>query len=343
MTPSDLRKKIRSIILGLTGLIIALIFMRVVIDFLDPNAKSGFARFMIDLTDIFINPMEGLIELSTASEIDQINLTAILAIFIYFVAGLILAEVITAFIYDNIADVILNVVDAIFKIVEFILFLRIIFDLLEVNKEVSMVQTIYTMTDWAEEAIVSIKLLDDRLDISIILVLIFVVILDIVSEGMLKGVLTSGGSSSTLGGGGSSSNQVQNVTHVYAPPPPKFDNSSMLPQPTPQRQPIQQNITVNVPPPPPPQPVFNINQPSNAALPPKRTVFVPNEVNSPAKAVQNAQRNPEPQKYNPNGFAAGGYTVQSVPSRFKKTTIYGETPKGEKKSISSRFKKFFGS
>lgn len=363
MATADLRKRVRALILGITGFIIALIFMRVVIDFLDPGADSGFADLIIEITDLFISPMEGLIELSTASEIDQLNVTALLAIFIYFVTGLVLAEIITAFIYDNVNDVILNFVDGLFKLLEFLIFLRIIFDLLQVNQKVGMVKTIYSMTNWAEGAVVDLKILDDRLDISIVLILIFIVILDIVSEGLLKGMLPSDGMEGGFGGSNGSrsgsTNKIQNITNVTAPaaPQPQFQQpqpqkvvsyASLLPQQPVTRKPPQQNITVNIPAPQPVpqvQQAYNMPQPTHNPIPQSMSVNIPQnaEVRSPQDAVKEMDSEPMNVVRKQPSFGQN-YTVKSIPSRFRTTTLYGKTPRTtENKSVGGRLKKLFGS
>ncbi len=220
MEISILRTRIRSILLAILGVIVAVIFIRIILDFFGADSTSSFVSFFNNFSDFFIEPFDKLIDVNNQNT-TNINFDALAAFFIYLVLGLLIIEVICAFIYDSIEDIIQNLVDAIFKIVEFFLLVRIILDFFLINQQIPFINTVYTATDWASNIFFRRDFIDPRVNFSAIVVLIIVVILDLFMESLLDALFK------------------------------KIDYNKIK-----DAKPLAQNITINVP-----QPVVHNNPP----------------------------------------------------------------------------------
>lgn len=225
---ADIRSKVRSIILSVTAVIAVFMVFRIVIDFLELRNNNVFINFIKDISDIFISPFEGFVIISDTSDLSIINFDAIVGLVVYVFIGVLISELITSFLHDTVEDIIQNFIDAIFKVIESLLFIRIVFDFFYVETKSGFSNFIYSSTDWASGLIGNTELLDGRLNLSVILVLIIVVILDMVSEGFLN----------SLFGSVDKHDAPVKVTE-------KYEYQPIVSQP--QQQPIHQNITIQVP------------------------------------------------------------------------------------------------
>ena len=90
-------KFIIKIVYTITMLIVATIIGRIVIDVINANPENTFVSWILNISDIFIKPFEGIT--STTLQIDrfEIYLTPIIALFFFMIAAFILSELIRAF------------------------------------------------------------------------------------------------------------------------------------------------------------------------------------------------------------------------------------------------------
>lgn len=293
MSVSEIRSKVRAVILGITGLLIAFLFARVVLDLIQADKQNPFVEFIKQISDFLAEPFESLAVNDTG--VATINVDALISIFMYFIIGLILSEIITAFIYDNLEDIIQNFIDAIFKIFEFIFFLRIVFDFFEVNERAKFISGIYDLTNWSNN-LIQIDPLDGRINFSAIIMLIIIIIFDILTESLLRGVLKPYSKRVTV----NTNSAPNSVNHVTVSPIPT--HSSPV-------QPIHQNITVNIP----------AQRPMTTVIAPAPTRAMASPIPTRATTT-NVSVNP-PQNYerfqNQNGGNKGGRN-ESLGSKIKK-------------------------
>lgn len=235
----ETRSKIRSIILGITGFIAALILIRILIDlFTDEVNTYGFVDIIREITNIFIDPFNNAIEISADSDFARLNANAVLALVSVVILGILIAEVVSSFLQDSVVEIFRNIVDAFFKIIEGLLFIRIILDLFYVSADNTFGEVIIPLTNWSH-AITDITFLDDRIYLSAVITLTLVVILDITSDALISSLFDRKKVSTSRNG---------------VPAQVTVKNN----QPTQNRQaPIHHVINVNVPLPPPNQPPPN--------------------------------------------------------------------------------------
>jgi len=123
---APIRAKVRAVILSILGIIVALLVLRLILDLVAANRGSFLVKLIYDASDIFINPYNNLFTIPKNSVLSRINEGAISAIIIISLFVFIFTEIITGFLYDTVEEIILNIVDAVFKLIEFIIFLRVI-------------------------------------------------------------------------------------------------------------------------------------------------------------------------------------------------------------------------
>jgi hypothetical protein len=240
MTLADHRTRIRAIIFSITGFILALLFFRIILDILEVPSSNIIVNVLNVITDAFIDPFADTVQIPVGSVLNQINIDAIIAIGIYLLIGIALSEIITAFIYDNLEEIVQNFVDALFKIIEFLLLVRIIFDLFGVVNRVGLppfIRSIYSLTEWAQGIVVPIDLGLMRINVSTIVILIFIVVLDVLAERFLASIFKQ------VKGGIQKTTTVVNQIHIPTPaikiPRPSFpirQRNSPAPQQPPQQQ-----------------------------------------------------------------------------------------------------------
>lgn len=186
---NEIRSRVRAIIFGITGIIVAFLIFRIGLDLIGASTTNAFVKIIFDISNYFITPFIGLIEVQVSGIPSRLNFDAILALGVYVTFAIIFAEIVTAFLYDNAEDILQNIVDGIFKFLEFILFLRIIFELFALTSRAVLpqfVNTIYSLTNWTKGILFDIKIGEGFLDLSAVIVLIIIVTLDITTENLIR-------------------------------------------------------------------------------------------------------------------------------------------------------------
>lgn len=226
MNYAELRSKTRGIILTIGGILAFLVLVRVVFDFIKVGRGNFLVNFFYGITDILINPFVGSIGLSLGGGLALVNLDAIISIIFYVLIAIVASEVITAFLYEHVEDIIINLIDGVFKIIEFLVFLRIVFNFFNVSTNQiipDVVRGIMALTNWTSGVVAPIPISGiGILDLSAIIVLFLVIILDIFSERFLYAIFKT----------------VFNRE--------KRSKERVTPNKT--NVPIEQNITINLPP-----------------------------------------------------------------------------------------------
>src|SRR5688572_2471833 len=118
---ADLRYRIRALILGIAGIIVAILFIRIILQLIAVPTSSVFVQFFYAISDFFIYPFQNAIEIPAGNPIQAVNVDALVAIAIYVLGAIALSEILTAFLYDSAEGVIQNLVDAVFKVIEFLI------------------------------------------------------------------------------------------------------------------------------------------------------------------------------------------------------------------------------
>ena len=192
---AELRYRLRAIILGVAGFISAILVIRILVQMLGGNTSNILISALYSVSNFFISPFAGAVSVPPGT-LPGINVDALVAIGIYIFIAIALSEILTAFLYDNVTDIIQNFVDGIFKVIEILLFIRIILDLFNLYDRINapaFIQSIFSLTDWTQGIIQGIPVLNGVLNISAIIALIIVVVIDIFTERFLASILDGAG------------------------------------------------------------------------------------------------------------------------------------------------------
>ncbi|MEO6729002.1 MAG: hypothetical protein ABIM99_03705 [Candidatus Dojkabacteria bacterium] len=192
---ADLRYRLRAIILGIAGAISAILVLRILVQMLGGNTSNILISALYSVSNFFISPFANAVAVP-AGTLPGINIDALVAIGIYIFIAIAVSEILTAFLYDNATDIIQNFVDGIFKVIEILLFIRIILDLFNLYDRINaptFIKTIFSLTDWTQGIIQGIPVLNGSLNLSAIIALIIIVVIDIFTERFLASILAGAG------------------------------------------------------------------------------------------------------------------------------------------------------
>jgi len=243
---SELRVRVRAIILGLAGVLVALVVVRFFLILLGANASQPIVGLFLSLTSPLVMPFAEFNSLIVAPAIELASIVALMAII---VLGILVSEIVTAFMYEDVADIFLNIIDAVFKVLESLLILRLVLRLLGVAAGTGwFVANIYGATNWASGIFPAIPVFSGALELSTLAVLIIVAVVDFTTEGVISSLREK--KSDKPAASKLSSSTTTTVTQVRPSAPP----------------PMQQHITINVPVPQQQQPrverqIINVQPP----------------------------------------------------------------------------------
>lgn len=242
MDLAPLRKRVRQVIFWFTSLIIVLLLVRLVLQLFSANPNHHLTSTFYDLTLGLVTPLSGV---WLGSPLQALGAAAIslLAIVIYIFVAFLLSEFITSVLDDDPLNILVNFLDALLKLGEFIFIARLVFSLFGVTGgSNAFVNSIYNLTDWSQGIFPSFNFLWGELELSTIAVIVILGLFDLFLEGTVQSWREARKKRQRV---------VTKETHVQHAPPPQTPASSSNPQSGPQ------NITINVgqqqPQPQPPQ------------------------------------------------------------------------------------------
>lgn len=228
------RDTVRNIILAITGVVMLVITLRFLLDLFSSSTNSLISAVR-SISDIFIIPFSNIVNIGLNN---NFNVDAIVAFIIWLVIGFIITGLVTSVLYEKIEDIVFNFVDAIFKFIELLIFLRIVFDFFLINPSQSFVRVVFDLTEWVNIGLIRTDVLDNRINFDAIIVLFVVVVIDLLIEFILNSVFYEDVSRKNFTKRVETSpkpavNTIPVQQHIYVP----------IPQQTQQPQ----QITINVP------------------------------------------------------------------------------------------------
>lgn len=187
----NIRETLRNLIYAAIGLISSFLVLKIIFDIGQIGNDSFLTNIITSISDVFIYPFKGIIVINNPS-LKTLNIDAAIALGVYTVGGYLVAKVITGFLYDNLYDITQNFVDGFFKIFEFIVGLRILFELFAVLPSLSssaFVDTIFSWSEWTQSLLFRIPFGSGYINLSALVWLAILVILDVFSGRYLAKVL----------------------------------------------------------------------------------------------------------------------------------------------------------
>lgn len=215
-----------------------IIALRFLLDLFSSSTNS-FISAVRSISDIFITPFSDIVSSGFNS---NFNVDAIVAFIIWLVIGFIITGLVTAVLYERIEDIIFNFVDAAFKFLELLIFLRIVFDFFLINSSQGFVRVILDLTEWVNIGLIRTDILDNRINFDGIIVLVIVVIIDLLVESILSSAFYEDASKRII--------RKKFIKRVETSPKPTVNNIPVHQPvyiPIPQQTQQPQQITINVP------------------------------------------------------------------------------------------------
>ena len=238
----SIQSRIRTILYSIFAVIIGVILIRLMLKAVGANPANDFTRFWYEFSDIFVEPW-AVIYTSIASGQYILEIYSVVALLFFMIIAGILTYSATSIFEDSRKEVIIQIVDAFFKVAEFLLISRFIFKLTDASTTASFVRFIYDFSAVVYEPFANIlpasQIGNVTIEISTIVALIIIIILDLITEQLLVNILDA-----LLPSG----KPVANNSH-YAQANPQQRNANSVQPPL---QPAQ-NININMPQTPPNQ------------------------------------------------------------------------------------------
>jgi hypothetical protein len=280
-----LKLKLRAFIIGVFALFIVVVLVRIFFNVIGANPDAGIVNFWYKFVSVpFIMPFEGIypdFKFGTIS----IESSAILSIIVMFALMFLVIKTVFIYVEDDPRKLLTNFIDTLFKYAEFILIFRFFLKITGA-KVIGFSSFIYYFSGFVYEPfkgiLPSIKFgsYDQYvIEISTIIAIIFIIVFDIVTEGIIKSLFE-----------GDKKKDKEEEPKLSSP----FTD---LPQPQPQQQQPQTNITINVPEQAPkpyqePAQTININQqPAQFPQYPQNQLNQPGELNQAGSYDPNAGPN----------------------------------------------------
>lgn len=273
---------VRAFVYGIFGLITAVVFVRLLLMVLGANPESGFVVFWYDFSNIFVDMFKNIYpSIRPENSNIVIETSSIVAMLFYLLLAFLTSKSLTSVASNNGVQIIKNIVDAIFKTVEFLLIARFLLKITGANSETLFVNFIYSVSAIVYEPFqgvfptIKIENFDIVFETSTLLAIVIIIIFDVITEGIIDNL------SEALG--------------KNAPTQPTYRTTTPVAQTHATHQQPAPNITINVP-----QPNQQQAQPTYVD---RRTVQVfPAAGNAPGYG----QNHLENQRPNPNQQLPGG-------------------------------------
>lgn len=187
----EIRENIRKVILWISFVVVALILLRFILLVFNADPSHPLSSVILDLTTPLVAPFSGIF-IGSGLELFIAEAIAIFAIVFWILAAVLISEIITTFIDDKPVRITANFLDVLVKFLEFLLLARVILKLTGVTAgQSSFVESIYQLTAWAEGLLPSWDLLWGELELSTLLVLAILGVVDFFIESVVTALASS--------------------------------------------------------------------------------------------------------------------------------------------------------
>lgn len=174
--------KLRAVVLIAILVLVSLLLLRFILEF-SQYADPSFIK------SILLLPTEPLVLFFKSITIGTIEVSTIVAIIFLIVLAYLASKVITAFEHENEDTTGTEIIETILRSVEFLIIFRVILAFIGASGQGSpFAGIIYILTDWSSVLLQPLVFSFGRLDISALLMLLIVIVLDINTEIILRAV-----------------------------------------------------------------------------------------------------------------------------------------------------------
>jgi len=255
MDINNLRPKIRAFIFGIFILLFAIVLIRIFFTLIDANKSTPIVKFWFDTISYpFVVPLEGVYPNLFLGKM-ELESSAILSLIMILTFMLITHKIVMALIVKDSRELLFNIIDSLFKIIELLLILRFLFKITGAE-DLGFINLVYFFSEFVYSPFKNILPHPEFgahnqyiFETSTLIAIIVVTVFDIVSESILKSMFAK--------------EKTNDINLEVVPEAQPLQSV----QPVQQTSQPQTNITINVPQNPPGQlqeskqylDVFNFN------------------------------------------------------------------------------------
>jgi hypothetical protein len=181
----ELRVTVRNFILGATFILALMLLFRFVLILVGASEAHFVSGFIYNLTGPLMQPLEGFNWVLVAGF--TFDFTVLIAVVFYITLGILISSFVTAFIDDDPLKIAMEVIDSIFKFIEFLLLVRFILRVFAVFYNQSpLSNSVYDLTAWAPGLLPDIKFGNGVIELSTLLILVIVIAIDLGFENFFE-------------------------------------------------------------------------------------------------------------------------------------------------------------
>lgn len=235
MNAKQIKNILKGIVLFIFGLFEIILLIRVLLRLIGASTKSSFVTFWYNLSAPLFRPFEGTVtDLGSGNIVLEIN--SLIAIIIFAVIALAVLNIIFGFLEDRVNDKVKSLIETVFKIVESILGLRLVFKIVGAGKS-GFITLLYAISSPFYEPFKGIlpsfghgKIVFET---ATFIALVIIIIIDYASDKLLDEVFKDNG--------GGQNKQVNIQPQPVQPAP----QQNVVSQPVQPVQPVQQPASVS--------------------------------------------------------------------------------------------------
>jgi len=187
----NVRRIINTLVFGIFGFIVAIIFVRILLKLLGANPEAGFVVFWYQLSHNFVGSFQGIYpSLETTATRNLLEVYSVIAMMFYLILALLSAKLFTSVTQPTKLDIINTFIDGVFKFIEFFLITRFILKITGANVISLFVNFIYSVSAIIYEPFTGIlptyKVGTITFETSTLIAIIIIIIFDLVTENLVK-------------------------------------------------------------------------------------------------------------------------------------------------------------
>lgn len=184
-----IRRMIAAFIYAALGFIIIILVLRMFIDFFELGKHIS---FFIEFTNILLDPFWGLITPISIFGI-KVNLTGVFAIFSYLLLATLIEQLLTSLFFWDPRIIFIEIIMWWFKLIEYVFSYRLLLVLFAGSQDNWLREFTYSLTGWLinplNSVIPRINFLNGHIEISTIIIIILIFIIDVFVEFFLVNFL----------------------------------------------------------------------------------------------------------------------------------------------------------
>lgn len=194
MDAKRIKTYVRSFVYGISGLIVTVIVIRIFFRAIGANSDAAFVEFWYNFSDIFVSGFRGSYA-NIASGALVVEVFSLLAVVFYLAVAFLFYICLSAIFEKNQVKVLKNIIDALFKVVEFFLFARFLLKVTGALTLSPFVRFMYDISSIVYEPFagilpsVHIPAYNINFETSTLIAIVIIVAFDFITEGIIDSIV----------------------------------------------------------------------------------------------------------------------------------------------------------